>query len=138
MMKVLLCLLLMMCQSAIAAAPVPVGAADAPFSVGERLQLPNFCWGVYLEGFSGPEYSIPEDCGGGMNHYCLGLLELNRAKRFIGKSKAAERGLLLGRARGDLYYTKQAIEKFPSCSIRSHIEASVADADAMWKAFQHR
>ncbi|MEP7207731.1 MAG: hypothetical protein ABI920_12380 [Casimicrobiaceae bacterium] len=102
------------------------------------MQLPPQCWAYYLPGFSGPEYTLPADCGGGMNHYCLGLLELNRARKFIGRTRAAERGLVLGRARGDLHYTLQAIENYPSCSIRADIERSTAEADALWKATQRR
>jgi hypothetical protein len=89
-------------------------------SITEATLLPKFCWGQYFkERFKGPEFEIPRrSCGVGMNHYCPGLVALNRANRsFDSKMK---RGYLRG-AQWQVRYTVKAMEKYPNCPIRGEV-----------------
>jgi hypothetical protein len=98
---------------------LPPGAGWRASAV-EAAQLPKFCWGQYL-GAKGPEYEIPTaDCGWGMNHYCYGLVELLRANKSFGDRNL--RIAYLKNALDDTIYTMHAMEKFPTCRLRSHVE----------------
>ncbi len=86
-------------------------------SVPEATLLPKFCWGQFLGSkFKGPDFGFPYDsCGVGMNHYCPGLVALNRANRSF--DNKAKRGYLQG-AQAQVQYTLQALKKHPQCPIR--------------------
>ena len=91
----------------------------------EIAQLPTFCWAqMGVPNIKGPEFQFPRDCGPGINHYCPGLIHLMRAKN---APKASERQRLLKEAESDVRYTEEAIQPFPSFSIRRHVEATKAD-----------
>jgi hypothetical protein len=87
-------------------------------SAVEAAQLPKFCWGQYVDA-KGPEYGI-QGCGPGMNHYCWGLVEQLRANKTIGNQKL--RIAYLQRAKGNTLYTMRAMEKYPTCPLRPHVE----------------
>jgi hypothetical protein len=92
--------------------------------------LPKFCWGqMNVPHAAGPEYNIPRGCGFGMNHYCPGLVWLTRAKR---ASSERDRHGFLRRASGEVRYTIRAIEKFPGCPVRPHIEQTVAEIESLY------
>ena len=120
--------------AAVGAALIPgLGEATkykAPAS--EVLLLPKFCWGQYLEGVDGPEYEI-RDCGVLMNHYCDGLLELNRARR--PSTKAGERLQHLKHAGENTVYTLNGMKDYPSCMIRQHAETTLQDINTMMKVY---
>jgi hypothetical protein len=93
----------------------------------EIAQLPRFCWqGFRVPNAVGPEFHIPlpSDCGWGMNHYCLGLVDLIRMKKATNK-----RGRLgwLGLADANVRYTENAMKDYPNCSLREHVAASRAE-----------
>lgn len=69
-------------------AAVPAGFAsaqkyrDSKMTAIELMQLPEYCHAQYVDDkLSGnPKYSI-QGCGAYMNHYCPGLVQLERAKK---------------------------------------------------------
>lgn len=95
-------------------------------------QLPKFCWQQYMDGVSGPGYFIdPKDCGWGMNHYCQGLVEFLRAKRTFGNQNLRLHHLQV--AKQDTVYTINAMKNYPSCSIRGHVESTLAQINGYLK-----
>lgn len=90
-------------------------------SNAEVLSLPQFCYGQFLgDKYSAPQFNISLDCGYGMNHYCPGLVVLNRANKSY--ADRANRRAYLEAANRDMVYTLKNMEKYPSCPIRSHVE----------------
>ena len=115
--------------------PIAVLTTAALFSVGawgqmwnlnpkaiEIAQLPTFCWTqMGVPNANGPAYNFPRDCGPALNHYCPGLIKLIRAKK---ATKKGDRARNLLDADLDVRYTERGIQKYPSCSIRPHVEAT--------------
>lgn len=101
------------------------GPPDYRPTVVEAMLLPKFCWKQFLgEKFSSPQYSIPrKTCGPFVNHYCPGLVDLNRANRVI--SNEAKKRADLQRAKVNTLYTLRGIKKFPHCPIRGHVETTL-------------
>lgn len=71
--------------------------------------------------FSGPQFTI-RNCGYLMNHYCIGLVDLNRANRTIGR-EGRKRAYLL-HARRTTEYTLRGMRGYPNCSIRDNVETT--------------
>ena len=96
----------------------------------ELAQLPKFCWAeMEVPGATGPGYSIPKsECGYWANHYCPGLVKLNRFKKSANKSQ--QLSLLMG-ADGDVSYTEKGIKDFPQCSIRGHVAATRTEINTL-------
>jgi len=92
-------------------------------SVTEAALLPKFCWQQFFGSkFKGPEFEIPRDtCGVGMNHYCPGLVLLNRATRSFDSYE--KKGWLEG-AEGQVLYTVRALKNYPRCPLRPEIEGT--------------
>ena len=101
----------------------------------EAALLPKFCWKQFMGiRFSAPEFDIPRDkCGVGVNHYCIGLIDLNRANRTIGEER--KKRVLLKAARDNTLYTLRAIRPFPRCPIRAHVDTTLRVVDDQLKAF---
>ena len=76
-----------------------VEAASDEAPVSEYVTLPKFCWFQFSGGRVGGMDLGPEalmtNCGPHMNHYCYGLLDLQRAKK---AKNVADKKTLLGRA----------------------------------------
>jgi len=100
-------------------------------------KLPKFCWAqMEVPGVAGPDYSIPRsECGVFTNHYCPGLVTLNRFKREANKSKHVS---LLGLADNDIRYTEQGIKDFPRCPIREHVAASRAEVNTLLRLYGNK
>ena len=118
--------------------PLITRAAEAPEPYRDKaeaaivVQLPKFCWQQYMDGVSGPGYFIDrKDCGVGMNHYCQGLVELYRARRTFGDR--AKRLAHLQVAQRSTQYTISAMKNYPACSIRSHVENTMAEINGYLK-----
>ena len=97
--------------------------------------LPRFCWAqMHVPDVEGPEFNLPQpsDCGWATNHYCLGLVDLNRAKHATNKG---QRMTLLGLADADTRYTERAIKDYPNCSLREHVEASRAEINHLLRLY---
>jgi hypothetical protein len=112
-----------------------VGSAHATkykAPTSEVLLLPRFCWGQYLEGVDGPGYEI-RDCGVFMNHYCDGLLELNRARKPT--AKRGEKIQHLTHAKQNTLYTLNGMKDFPACSIRRHSEETLQQINALLRLY---
>jgi len=110
------------------------GESDAahPTAV-EIVQLPKFCWKqMGAPNVSGPEFTIQNDCGPGMNHYCAGLVALMRAKTATSKG---QRLSMLGLADTNVRYTENWMKDYPNCSIRDHVAASRAEVNHLMAIF---
>lgn len=117
---------------------VPVVLGQSRRSIGatssEVVQLPKFCWEqMEVAGSIGPGYSIPRtECGVFTNHYCGGLVHLNRFKASANKSQNLSR---LGLADNDIRYTERGIKDFPQCPIRDHVTASRAEVNTLMSRY---
>ncbi len=112
-------------------------ADDTKASVTEYVKLPKFCWYQFSDGQVtglGPEAQML-NCGVGMNHYCYGLLDLQRSKQ--AKSLDERRGLLT-QARNHTRYTLGYMQRegtMESCSITSHVQATMRDIELQMKIY---
>lgn len=111
------------------AALLPFGALgqmkDLNPKAVEIAQLPTFCWTqMGVPNVSGPEFNFPRACGPGMNHYCPALVHLIRAKKTFKKGDKARKLL---DADIMVRYTENAIQKYPDCPVRQHVEATRAE-----------
>ena len=102
----------------------------------EAVQTPKFCWKQFMgKEFSAPQFEIPhKTCGAFVNHYCPGLIDLNRANRTIG-NKRKKRAYLL-KAKGHTLYTLKGIKGFPNCPIRHHAETTLQVIEIQLGAFR--
>jgi len=92
----------------------------------EVAALPRFCWAHYSEKPLGPEFDIPRSsCGVAMNHYCDGLLLINRAPKAKSKNEQKQD---LQRGLANTEYTLAGMKDYPSCPIRSHVEGTLKRA----------
>ena len=104
-------------------------ASDDEIPVNEYITLPKFCWFQFSGGRVGgmdlgPESNVT-NCGPHMNHYCYGLLDLQRSKK---AKNAADRKMLLGRARQHTVYTINGMKQdgtLATCSITPHVEGTM-------------
>lgn len=87
----------------------------------EVMALPKFCWGRYVSKFKGPQYNISRDqCGPRANHYCQGLLRLNRGMSpMVGPS---ERASWISLGASNIEYTREGIKPYPACPIARHVQ----------------
>ena len=93
-------------------------------STRDALLTPKFCWKQFMgDKFSGPQFEIPKNCGGFMNHYCYGMVDLNRANRAVAE-RGRKRAYLL-RAKKNTLYTLRGMKGFPNCPIRAHAETTL-------------
>jgi hypothetical protein len=100
----------------------------------EVAQLPQFCWKQMDSPFAtGPAFTIPAECGVGMNHYCPGLLQFIRAKKELDTRKRLG---LLGDAEQSIRYTLRAMQEHPKCPIRRHVEATQAEMSGLRKLWE--
>lgn len=84
----------------------------------ELVQLPKYCWGQHLKEFAGqPGYSI-QDCGGGMNHFCSGLIYMMRANK--PGIHRTEKINILAQARVEIQYTLARVT--PNCPILTDVQ----------------
>jgi len=123
--------ILVMSVPHVAGAASEYGGASAT----EYVLLPKFCWGQYADGLKGPEYNIPSGCGVGMNHYCYGLLDLQRSKK---AKNAGERRLLLTHAQDHTRYTIRWMKQegtTATCSIGPHVEATMREIELKFKIY---
>ena len=97
--------------------------------------LPHFCWAQFSNA-RGPQFSMPPKklCGSGTNHYCSGLANLLRAKRNISDS-AKNRSANLNRAKSRTLYTVKALERYPNCPIRGHVQSTLMEIEALERIY---
>ena len=81
--------------------------------------LPQYCWGQYDAQFQAPQYFISRSlCGPGMNHYCPGLLEYQKA---MAETSPGQRIRRLNVVMADIQYTLRWMKDYPNCSIRGDV-----------------
>jgi hypothetical protein len=95
-------------------------SAFTPPSALEMTQLPQYCWGQFDKKFAGlPGYTI-SNCGGGMNHFCMGLVYMLRANK-PGTPRSQKIGPIT-QARVELQYTIDRMA--PNCPISADVQAA--------------
>ena len=102
-----------LCLVAIALTSSPVAVANEDPNLPTTLevtQLPTYCRSHFRKEY-GHLPGIPQSCGTHVNHFCQGLVSLNRAGNYALKKSDRQRYARL--ARGDIDYTKNGLE--PSC-----------------------
>jgi hypothetical protein len=97
----------------------------------ELVRLPQYCWGQFNEQFRGQPGMVIEGCGGGMNHFCVGLVYLNRAMSAADKS-ARKDGVV--NARREIDYTMARMP--PECPIAADVNAARARLEVMEKTIR--
>lgn len=108
-----------------------------PPSALEIAKLPQYCLGQAYS--DKPEYRAPQfsiggqfpNCGPGMNHFCPGIIALNRALR--PGADRDHKSYWLGVARAEFGYTSRAMQPFPSCGLRPHLDAYLKLLEGMPK-----
>jgi hypothetical protein len=86
----------------------------------EIMKLPQYCHGQFIHELKGkPGYGI-YNCGGYMNHFCPGLILINRASD-LAKPKAQRREFLR-EARAEINYTKNFLPK--NCPLEPDIRVA--------------
>ena len=98
----------------------------------EAMLLPKYCWSQYIPNMQGPEYQIL-GCGVGMNHFCDGLVELNRAR--LPTTKRGERISKLKVAKSAMEYTIRWMQGYPKCPIRSQVETTLREIDFQLRSY---
>jgi hypothetical protein len=86
----------------------------------EIRQLPTYCQGQFRpELAKQPGFSLPPNCGW-VNHFCPGLVLLNRASDASRSKK--DRSYALSQVRGELAYTRKHIT--PNCPLADDLAAA--------------
>ncbi|MET0166123.1 MAG: hypothetical protein ABW318_14105 [Vicinamibacterales bacterium] len=114
-------------------------AAQEEASVTEYITLPKFCWYQYggsaVAGMNLGQEGQMLNCGPRVNHYCYGLLDLQRAKK---AKNIADRRTFLLRARTHTMYTLDGLKlegTMATCSITPHVQATMRDIDLQMKIY---
>ena len=129
--KVWLCLGPMLAVSAGAVAGDPAAQNDlSGFKATdiEIVQLPKYCWSSFDGKWSKPgmaAFNLPSGCGDRFNHFCPGVLSLQRAKASLADGK--KRAYWLGVAADHMTYTVGGLQKFPACPLRPTVDAMVQE-----------
>jgi hypothetical protein len=94
-------------------------------TASEIMLLPQFCWGQFNPAFKGKgaQYDISQfpNCGVGTNHYCPGLVAINRANRDYKR-----RGYWIRVAEDQIGYTVRSLSKHPQCALNPHVEQTAS------------
>jgi hypothetical protein len=116
------------------AGQMPLAPGDSRATMAEALALPRFCWNQYLN-YEGQEYRLPprEVCGGSINHYCPGLIALNRANRAVSNNV---KGRWLADARRQFEYTVRHTTKYPKCPLRIDAQSKLRQIEIYQKVFR--
>ncbi|MFN0316541.1 MAG: hypothetical protein ACKVQA_16080 [Burkholderiales bacterium] len=95
----------------------------------EITKLPKFCWGQFNPSFKGkgPTYDIYQmpNCEIGINHFCPGIVALNRAKGAVANRE--RRSYWLSVADGEFQYTVRAQKSYPACGLHPHLTRSLSE-----------
>lgn len=112
-----------------------IGRQGTPPDAVELMQLPQYCLQQYNQNkpeFQTPQFSIKTqfpNCGGGTNHYCSGILAINRANR--PGADRDHRSYWITVARDEFDYTARAIQPYPSCGLREPLGAYLKRLEVM-------
>lgn len=83
----------------------------------EVMSLPNYCRGQFNKQLIGPAYQIDKSCGVAMNHFCPGLVMMNRISG--GARPKNERREMLAQAKIEIAYTRKNM--VPGCPLESEV-----------------
>ena len=111
--------------------PVAVAVDPRAPTAIEVTMLPKFCWGQFNPSLpKTPEFTI-QGCGVYMNHYCYGLVSLQRLRK-PGLPDYVKRDLLRY-AKSTTEYTVNGMKNYPQCYLRSEVETTLMKVNA-WLA----
>ncbi len=85
----------------------------------EIAQLPRYCWGSFDPKWTQPgmsEFNLPGGCGERFNHFCPGVLSLQRAKGALADMK--RRSYWLGVAQDHVRYTVDGLAQVTTCRMK--------------------
>ena len=94
----------------------------------EVVQLPRYCWATFDPKWSKPgmaAFNLPAGCGDRFNHFCPGVLSLQRAKSSLADGR--KRAYWQGVAADHMRYTAAGLAKFPACPLRPTVDAMVQE-----------
>jgi hypothetical protein len=117
---------------------LPRIAGAEPYShapVTEYIQLPKFCWAQFNDELQGEEYRF-HNCGVGVNHYCEGLLDLQRSRT---ARNMDQKKLMLQAAKKNTVYTLTWMKReqvMESCSITAHVLATMREIDLQYQIYR--
>ena len=89
----------------------------------EIAQLPRYCWASFDPKWTQPgmsEFNLPGGCGERFNHFCPGVLSLQRAKAAL--ADPTRRRYWLGVADGHIHYTVDGIAKLTTCPMQPTVK----------------
>jgi len=126
-------------SAAALASGIAAAASDDEIPVNEYITLPKFCW-YQFSGGKAATYNLGAEaamsnCGPRVNHYCYGLLDLQRSKR---ARNIADRRTLLMRARQHTVYTLEGLKlegTMETCSITPHVQATMRDINLQMQIY---
>lgn len=129
-MRALVAIVIASCASIAGAAPSDIAEQWHPL-LADKLKLPQYCWSQFDPNFAKQSgVKMPTQiCGVTMNHFCPGLVMLNRAQD--SKYSPNTRHDMMKEAFGGFDYTLRQMP--PNCPLRPDVEAAKARADAVSK-----
>ncbi len=129
-MKVLVVFLITGCATMVRAAPSDIAEQWHPL-LADKMKLPQYCWSQFDAKFAKQSgIKMPTQiCGVTMNHFCPGLVMLNRAQD--GKYSPNTRHDMMKEALGGFNYTLRNMR--PNCPLKSDVDAAKARADMVSK-----
>lgn len=130
MMRALAAFVVAGCASTVGAAPSDIAEQWNP-PQADKLKLPQYCWSQFDANFakqSGVKSPV-QICGVTMNHFCPGLVMLNRAQD--SKYSPNTRHDLMREAFGGINYTLRQMP--PNCPLKPDVDAAKARADMVSK-----
>ena len=86
----------------------------------ETMDLPRFCHGQFIPELRNEPGATIIGCGGGMNHFCPGLVLMNRAMKST--APKAERRGMVSQVKQEFSYTQQRMT--PNCPVAADFQAA--------------
>lgn len=114
------------CAATAGADPAGINAQWNP-TLADKLKIPKYCWAQFDENFRKQTgIKMPTElCGVTMNHFCPGLIMLNRAQD--SKASPNERHDYMREAIGGFNYTARSMP--PNCPLKPDLDAAKIKAD---------
>ena len=94
----------------------------------EIAQLPRYCWASFDPKWTKPgmsEFNLPGGCGERFNHFCPGVLSLQRAKAAL--ADARRRSYWLGVAQDHFRYTVNGLANVTTCPMKPTVTSMVEE-----------
>ena len=116
-----------------------LGVREPPTAM-ETVRLPQYCqWQFNRDKpqFQAPQFRINRvfpNCGVGTNHFCPGIVAINRANR--PGADRDHRKYWTERARAEFQYTARAIKTYPDCGLHEPLRKYMNQVESMLKTLR--